>query len=152
MSHHHHFVMALTRKPVIPHQHDLFLQIILLNSQTGSVVLRLRDGYGLILYSYRENNPFSLVVTRENNRWLIFRYMIYNRRVDYHSSQFSLLYTRGLQKWVNYYSFLFSCHFNVPQWEGFRRLDRPPPGGQTLKKVCMQREAVFWIPTANCSR
>jgi len=70
MAHHHRHgnMQTLTPIAVIPHQHHLILQIIELNLQNGSVMLRVRDRSGRVLYIYRESKPFDPVVTGDNNR------------------------------------------------------------------------------------
>ena len=66
MTHHHRrhgSTAALTPVPVELHHHHLILQIIELNLQTGSVMLRVREWSGRVLYLYRESNHFDPVVT-----------------------------------------------------------------------------------------
>ena len=56
--HHHGSIVALTPTPMIMHQHYL-LQIIELNPQTGSVVLRVRES--LVGYSTYTDKPIPLI-------------------------------------------------------------------------------------------
>ena len=58
-------MVALTRVPVIPHQQHLVLQIIDLKPQTNSVVLRVSEKSGQVLYICRESNPFEDLDTRD---------------------------------------------------------------------------------------
>ena len=53
--------------PMELQHHHLILQIIELNLQTGSVVLRVRDMSGRVLCIYRKSNRFDPVVTRGIN-------------------------------------------------------------------------------------
>jgi len=69
---------ALTPVPVELHHHYLIFQIIELNLQTRSVVLRLKERSGRVLYKYRESNPFNPVVTRDISRGHEARYMFYD--------------------------------------------------------------------------
>ena len=80
MAHHHRHgnMQALTPIAVIPHQTHYILQIIEVNLQTGSVVLRVRDRSGRVLYLYRESSPFDPVVTRGINVGYETRYMLYD--------------------------------------------------------------------------
>jgi hypothetical protein len=71
-------MQALTPIAVIPHQHHLILQIIELNLQTGSVVLRVWERSGRVLYIYRDSNSFDPVVTRGINMGHETRYMLYD--------------------------------------------------------------------------
>ena len=82
MTHHHHHrrrhgnMAALTPVPVELHHHHLILQIVELNLRTGSVVLRVRDRSGRVLYIYKESNSFDPVVTRGINMGHVTRYML----------------------------------------------------------------------------
>ena len=75
---------ALTPVPVELHQYHLILQIIVFNSQTGSVVLTLMDRSGRVLYIYKESNPFEDLVTRGINRGRVTRYMFYDGREQFY--------------------------------------------------------------------
>ena len=77
MAHRHGNMQALTPIAVIPYQHHLILQIIELNLQTGSVVLRVGGRSGRVLYVHRESNPFDPVVTRGINMGHETKYMLY---------------------------------------------------------------------------
>ena len=85
MAHHHHrrhgsTVVAMTPVPVDLQQRHLILQIKEFNSQTGSVVLRVMERSGRVLYIYKESIPFDDLVTRGINRGHVFRYMFYDGR------------------------------------------------------------------------
>jgi hypothetical protein len=67
---------ALTAVSVELPQHHLILQIIELNSQTGSIVLRVMERSGRVPYIYKESNPFDVLVTRGINRGHVTRYML----------------------------------------------------------------------------
>ena len=74
----HGSMAASTPVSVELHHHYLILQIIEHNLQTGSVVLRVRDRSGRVLYLYRESSPFDPVVTRGINVGYETRYMLYD--------------------------------------------------------------------------
>ena len=59
---------ALTPVPVEMHQHHIILEIIELNTQTGSLVLRVMEWSVRVLYMYRETSPFDELVQRGINR------------------------------------------------------------------------------------
>jgi len=61
-------MVPLTPVPVIPRQLYLVLQIIDINPQTESVVLRVRDMSGRVPYKCRKSNPFGDLVKRGINR------------------------------------------------------------------------------------
>ena len=85
MAHHHHHrhgstVVATTPVPVELHQRHLILQIIEFNSQRGSVLLRVMERSGRVLYIYKESISFDDLVTRGINRGHVSRYMFYDVR------------------------------------------------------------------------
>ena len=69
---------ALTTVPVELHHHQLILQIMELNPQTESVVLRVSERSVQVLNIYREFNPFDDLVIRGINRGHVTRYMLYD--------------------------------------------------------------------------
>ena len=96
MTHHHNrrhgsTVLAMTPVPVELHQRHLILQIIEFNSQTGSVLLRVMERAGRVLYIYKESISFDDLVTIGINRGHVSRYMFYDGR--------------ELHSLLNYYSF-----------------------------------------------
>ena len=69
MAHHHHrrygsMVAAMTPVPVELHHRHIILMILVLNSQTCSVVMRVMEMSGRVLYIYRESIPFDDLFTR----------------------------------------------------------------------------------------
>ena len=65
---HHGNMVALTPTAVITHQQHPILEIMDLNPHTESVVLRVRERSGRVLYMYKESNPFNDLDTRGFNR------------------------------------------------------------------------------------
>jgi len=81
MAHHHHRhgnMQALTPIAVISVQQHLVLQIIELNLQIESVVLRVRYSSGSVLYIYRESIPYDSVVTGGINMGHETKFMLYD--------------------------------------------------------------------------
>ena len=73
-------VVAMTPVPVELHQRHIILQIIEFNSQTGSVVLRVMERSGRVLYIYKESISFDDLVSRRISRGHVSRYMFYDGR------------------------------------------------------------------------
>ena len=50
----------------------------------GSVVFRVMERTGRVMYVYRESNPFEDLVTRGINRGRVTRYMFYDGREQFY--------------------------------------------------------------------